>query len=151
MNNCLQCDQQTENSKFCNRSCAAKFNNKKYPKRKSEGLCAKCNKAIPRRHKYCIDCRLQHCFFEQNKSIKELFIYGHHRSSIYVKIRHHSRKVVKERLQICQKCGWDKHVECCHIKSISDFSEDTLISTVNHPDNLILLCPNCHWVFGHKV
>jgi len=49
----------------------------------------------------------------------------------------------------CEKCGYDKHVEACHIKPISSFTEDTLIDTINHPDNLIALCPNCHWEFDN--
>lgn len=49
----------------------------------------------------------------------------------------------------CQRCGYDKHVEACHIKPISSFPNDTLISVINHKDNLIALCPNCHWEFDN--
>ena len=45
----------------------------------------------------------------------------------------------------CMKCGYDKHYEVCHIKGISTFSDDTPISEINNLDNLIALCPNCHW------
>ena len=50
----------------------------------------------------------------------------------------------------CQKCGYDKHVEACHIKPISSFPNNTLIDTINAPDNLLALCPNCHWEFDHN-
>ena len=45
----------------------------------------------------------------------------------------------------CSRCPYSKHVEVAHIKAIASFSEDTLLSVVNHPDNLVVLCPNCHW------
>lgn len=40
-----------------------------------------------------------------------------------------------------------KHVECAHIKNISDFKLSDKLSDVNHIDNLIWLCPNHHWEF----
>ena len=52
--------------------------------------------------------------------------------------------------QICMKCGYDKHVEVCHIKPIRQFSEDTLLSVINDKTNLLLLCPNCHWEYDNK-
>lgn len=42
MNKCLECGNQTVNPKFCNRSCAAKYNNKHYPKRKRTKNTAVC-------------------------------------------------------------------------------------------------------------
>ncbi|NDG25698.1 MAG: HNH endonuclease [Proteobacteria bacterium] len=46
-------------------------------------------------------------------------------------------------------CIYDKHFEVAHIKPISEFSKDTLITIVNDPSNLIPLCPNCHWEFDN--
>ena len=51
----------------------------------------------------------------------------------------------------CKNCGYDKHVEVCHIKSISEFDKTSLISEINSLDNLIYLCPNCHWEYDHKI
>jgi predicted restriction endonuclease len=45
----------------------------------------------------------------------------------------------------CAVCGYDKHVEICHIKGIQDFDENDTISAVNNMNNLIALCANCHW------
>ena len=47
----------------------------------------------------------------------------------------------------CTSCGYDKHVEIHHIKSISSFIVDSTATLydVNNPDNLVYLCPNCHW------
>ena len=59
-------------------------------------------------------------------------------------------KLVKDELANgCEQCGWKHHVEVCHIKSISDFSKDTVVSVINDRSNLKLLCPNCHWLFDH--
>lgn len=44
---------------FCSKSCAAKYNNKRYHKRKLSNICKTCNKLIPANNKYCIDCRPQ--------------------------------------------------------------------------------------------
>jgi len=51
----------------------------------------------------------------------------------------------------CEICGYEKHVEVCHRKPVSEFSEDSLISEINHIDNLIGLCPNHHWEFDHGL
>lgn len=50
---------------------------------------------------------------------------------------------------ICQECGYDKHINVCHIRDVSDFPMDALIGEINHLDNLVGLCPNHHWEFDH--
>ena len=47
----------------------------------------------------------------------------------------------------CFICGYDKHVELCHIKPISEFPPETLVSEVNDISNVVQLCRNCHWEF----
>ena len=49
----------------------------------------------------------------------------------------------------CACCGYDKHVELAHIKPVSSFDVNTLISVVNSEENVIQLCPNCHWEFDN--
>ena len=44
------------NSKFCGRSCAAKYNNRKFPKRKPTGFCKKCGEPNTKSRVYCSDC-----------------------------------------------------------------------------------------------
>lgn len=69
----------------------------------------------------------------------------------YDSIRGWSRKkiIASNKELKCEECGYDKHVEIAHIKSISSFREDTMISEINSFDNLKILCPNCHWEFDH--
>ena len=52
---------------------------------------------------------------------------------------------------VCGNCGYDKHVEIHHIKSISSFPLDTVIKIINSLNNLVLLCPNCHWEMEHNL
>jgi predicted restriction endonuclease len=51
----------------------------------------------------------------------------------------------------CEICGYTNHVEVAHIKPVSEFSDDTPISEINNPDNLIGLCPNHHWEFDNGL
>lgn len=44
-------------AKFCSRSCAAKVNNARSPKRKPQGACSECGKPIWKSRVYCADCR----------------------------------------------------------------------------------------------
>lgn len=56
-NTCLQCKRPTSNPRFCDRSCAAKFNNRIHPKRKPEGRCTACGAVVESRQKLCPSCR----------------------------------------------------------------------------------------------
>lgn len=51
----------------------------------------------------------------------------------------------------CAICGYDKHVEVAHIKSVSDFSDSATIKEINSIDNLIGLCPNHHWEYDNGI
>ena len=44
---------------FCSKSCAAKYNNKQFPKRQVEGECKVCKKSISTRKTFCTDCNPQ--------------------------------------------------------------------------------------------
>jgi len=74
-------------------------------------------------------------------------------ANAYDSIRAHARSILRYRINAgagCEECGWSRHVQVCHIKSIKSFSENALVSEINHLNNLKLLCPNCHWLFDHK-
>lgn len=51
----------------------------------------------------------------------------------------------------CKVCGYENHVEVCHIKSVSSFGDNDLITDINSFDNLIGLCPNHHWEFDNGI
>jgi hypothetical protein len=152
---CINCKKQTKNPKFCSKSCAATYNNSKFPKRKPENRCIDCNKLITCERKRCEE---HYLIWQENKKAKDLTLKDaiyekHHRSSAFALIRSRARQVAKK-IKIdkeCQICGYNKHVEIAHINPISSFSESVLISEINSPDNLAALCPNCHWEFDHNL
>lgn len=51
----------------------------------------------------------------------------------------------------CAVCGYSHYFEVAHIKPVSAFSDDTPVSEINNPDNLIGLCPNHHWEFDNGL
>lgn len=66
-------------------------------------------------------------------------------------IRRHAVKIYEssDKPKACNKCGYNKHYEICHIKAVSDFVDETLVEEINSINNLIALCPNCHWEFDN--
>ena len=115
---------------------------------KSQYDLCKCGKQKTKKSSLCQSC----CNTKQQKyeTLKDILHYRkkYGQSSAFNIIRGRARSIVSSDSR-CQHCGYDKHVEVCHIKPISSFSDDTPIDTINHPNNLILLCPNCYWEFDH--
>ena len=144
---CLTCGLEHNNPKFCSRSCAAKWTNKNYPKRKKVRLdkwCEICGISIDSRSNRCRKC----CSSLGDITLNEAIYEKHHRSSAYALVRTRARTIAKQiGLDTCQKCGYNKHVEIAHVKGISTFEGDTLISVINSKENLMALCPNCHWEY----
>lgn len=97
----------------------------------------------------CKDCRSKQRGLESNITIDSTIgdkTYTKHKYAKYGYIRWHARKVAKEAgMNRCVNCPYDKHVEIGHIKPISEFDPSTTIREVNKLENLIALCPNCHW------
>ena len=159
MQNCKNCGQNTKNNVFCSRSCAASFNNKVVPKRATKKKCHICgNKVKSYRHNKC-ETHWQEYLeskpeFIRNKTLKEYFhkksLQNLHSSSKSAHIRLLARSWFKHlTLLPCDKCGYKLHVELFHIKPISSFNENSTLGEVNSPNNIIQLCPNCHWEFDN--
>lgn len=76
---------------------------------------------------------------------------GQHPSWFNAQLRQHCRATNKDiASKPCQNCSYALHVELCHITAVSTFSEDTKISEINSPENLLGLCRNCHWEFDNN-
>ena len=95
---------------------------------------------------FCKACRPN---YGEDMTLKESIYTNNGKANTYSLVRGRARTIMSH-IKECQKCGYDKHVEVAHIKAISIFDENTLISVINHPSNLLVLCPNCHWEFDHK-
>lgn len=165
-NYCLHCNsiiQVKENQrvsevrvkKFCNSNCAAKHNNglrgkltkEEEKERRKKCKCPKCSKPIKCSSKRCLSCAK----LEQNKVTKGKFIKRFKsRTNARVSLQGKAkRNYIKNNPNTKCFFGYSKHLQVCHIKSISSFSDDTLISEINDPNNLIGMCPNHHWEYDN--
>jgi hypothetical protein len=118
-------------------------------------MCDKCGIWCGSGRKYCKDCRIKvkQDLKEQSLQAKKsdaVYLAGEI-SNRYAKIRYHAREMYSKELTKCERCGYDKHVEICHIKAIKQFSEESTIKEINDRSNIIGLCPNCHWEFDHGL
>ena len=140
-------------SHFCTRSCAAVYNNTHRPSRLKK-KCKSCSCLIISQWTYCEDCRVnkrrQTDMFDESKSIA-YYASKTNDMNKYRGVRLLAKRTTRLWPQICKICSYSLHVETCHIRSISSFPTDTLVSVVNADDNMILLCRNCHWEFDHGI
>lgn len=153
---CLECGEITDNPKFCTRSCAAKYNNRTSPKRKTRRRCLKCDSLVDHwSDRYCQQhIQEREDNHPKNKTIGEYRLAsrlkGHHPTSTHASIRGLARSWLKHLRELpCARCGYDKHVELAHIKAVTEFPDEALLSEVNCETNVIQLCPNCHWEFDN--
>jgi hypothetical protein len=161
-NKCLYCNgpilyikgklRDTKVKKFCNTSCAASHNNK-IPKRKKLNQYSTCECGNTK-GRYVEVCRA--CFLDKkdlgNKTIGELKAIYNNYFKFRIRIAKAARDIFKTiTTKSCVNCGYDKHVQAAHIKSVASFSDDVLISEINNKKNLIPLCPNCHWEYDNGL
>jgi Zn finger protein HypA/HybF involved in hydrogenase expression len=140
--NCLECNNEFNKrtteikrhpNNFCSRSCAGKYNNRKYPKKELKGLCLHCKIKIPSKNLFCSNqCKQNSHFNTQLQKIKENLI--------------REPKTIKNVLNTinknCWNCKlppiWDNKILIMQLDHIDGNSDNNFL------DNLRLLCPNCH-------
>ena len=140
--NCIVCHSKTKNPKFCSRSCSAKFNNKRFPKRSKTKTCRLCHILIPSSRSFCDEC-----FSGKNpKGVEKLskWLNGEWRGGTDYGLSQTVRNYLLELSNYsCSKCGFcTVHPDDGHtILEINHIDGNGL----NHsPNNLEVLCPNCH-------
>ena len=155
----------TRRNRFCSLSCSASYNNKRKEYHKKIIPCPTCGKSMllrPKGHirKYCDTCvplaRLRQN--KEGKPPKERTLEGVKAatSNPYF-FRGIVNKYAREmyirtgRPFSCFVCGYQTHVEICHIDPISKFPGITLLTVVNASRNLVALCRNHHWELDHKI
>jgi hypothetical protein len=73
-------------------------------------------------------------------------IKGRHPSWLHAHVRNFCRSWLNHLTKkACARCGYDKHVELCHLKALSEFGDETLLGEINSEKNVVQLCRNCHW------
>ena len=131
---CLNCQTETTNPKFCSQSCAATYNNKKFPKRS-------------RPPRYCLNCKIKLTHGVKYCSNKCQQEYRYHNVSIPkikagIAIRGARRFLIETYGEICSECGqkpkWNGKKLKLHLDHIDGHR------TNNKIENLRLVCPNCH-------
>lgn len=146
MNNCLNCNKETKNAKYCSRTCSVSKNNKLQPKRQKKiKPCKLCKSPTKGRKVFCENCK----GMEDIMTLAELKYKKSLPQQTLNYIRYLSRQRGKKLFSQCVNCGYNKHIEIAHIKSITSFPDSAKLGEVNHPSNLLGLCPNCHWEFDH--
>ncbi len=157
INKCQCCQKDTKNDKYCSEQCFAKSKNRSIKSTKLK-KCKACDNKINRRKTYCQECKNKGCkdtvngIIDNDVILSEVIYDNHHRSSAFSLVRNRARSIaLKNNMKSCLICGYDKHIEICHIKPISSFSLDTKISEINHLSNLCPLCPNHHWEYDNGL
>lgn len=155
--------------KFCSQSCAVKSN-----RLKSNGMntpkprtCKRCNETFYKTDNHGSKIHCQKCIIplediarintERTKSMTIMEYMDKEgkkkRDSIWTRIyiRTLNRKWNTGLQDLpCQVCGYSLHVELSHIKQITDFPPEATLGEINHPSNILVLCPNCHWELDHN-
>lgn len=161
INKCSVCGNETSNPKYCSRSCSAKETNKLYPKKIRKTKCLKCDNITKSyRTKFCEEHQEEYIKtrfdYIKDKTLEEYWdkesLKNLHTSSKNAHIRALARSNLKHLTSLpCANCGYDKHVELCHIKAVSKFLPSDKVGDVNSEKNIIQLCRNCHWEFDNGL
>lgn len=137
---CIECSNKTSNPKFCSRSCAATYNNKKSPKRSMEGRCKKCQTSISSGRTYCKECWYGE---DRHNKVGEWLsgkFSGGTDYGLSETIRNYLLKINKYR---CSSCGFNK-THPSDGKTILEINHINGDGTDHRFKNLEVLCPNCH-------
>lgn len=149
---CLQCEVETNNPKFCSTSCAAKYNNRIRPKRRRRRyFCKSCGVETGYRRNYCASCNPTRPRDFGNVTLAEIKSRTRYQANAWIRNLARRAYYASNKPQHCIQCGYSRHIEICHLKPIQNFPESATISVVNSLDNLVALCPNCHWELDHGI
>jgi hypothetical protein len=162
---CLKCNSpfksKREKAMFCSINCSTTYMNINSPRKKNRKICTKCLETTKSwRHTLCErhwqEYKDSKPDLYLNRTLKEYFekdsLKDLHPSSKSAHIRGLANSWFKHlKLLPCANCDYPLHVELCHIRAISDFDENSLLREVNSIENIIQLCPNCHWELDNNL
>lgn len=149
---CKRCnkhfEKKTYNQLFCSKRCQENYNQLNW-QRHHKNNCKQCGITVKLTSSLC-----KKCIAQSRKIIKSTMTLGQLKSlskrprQWESRIRTEARDIVGEG-HSCFNCNYSLHFEVCHIKPIASFDEEELVSTINSPQNLTVLCRNCHWEQEH--
>lgn len=148
--------------KFCNNKCSNIYNNSL--RRRKQSVCKTCGKEFDRYKtdagrwswsKNCQKCQESgygNSITFLNKTKSQVYQENKTKQSARNAICGNAKIVYKHSSKVykCVVCGYDLHVDICHLRAVSDFSDDTKIEVINDINNLVALCPNHHWELDNK-
>lgn len=131
--------------KYCNRECMGMAHAKRYQENRT------IKKIQSRKEKHLAKLEREKLYLARTK--EDCLSSSATRASGRIRICKHARDRYKKLVGVskCFVCGYDKYTEVCHKKSVSSFPGSATLDEINSVDNLISLCPNCHWEFDHGL
>lgn len=144
---CKNCNEvftskKSENRTFCSKSCASSFNNR-LRRAGNERFCEHCDLKLQKRQKRF--CNAYCSGQEIKQKLINNWLNGDYKSvNVKEGLSRTIRKfLIEKNNHKCEECGWDKinpSTGVCPLE-IDHINGD---STDNSPENLKVLCPNCH-------
>jgi len=140
MKKCKQCEKELKNQKniFCSSSCAAKYNNPRYHKKKDR-FCLQCEEKLLKEKKYhnkFCDSKCSNLYKFENVTLKRFNDGNVSKNTTLRKI------LINLYGNYCFECkqpnNWNEKELILEVDHIDGNSDNNL------PKNLRLLCPNCH-------
>jgi|GEM_PF-1188099 len=142
--------QKAPSRKFCDSSCAARYNNRKFPKRQPEGRCKTCQVPIPARRSYCARPCEQVAIRARSRTPETK-----RREGIQGVVTWRQRtklRAVAYKGGRCQRCGYDRCIQALQFHHLDPNQKDFTISGKtmawerirDEIDKCVLLCANCH-------
>lgn len=131
---CKNCEEETDNPRFCSNSCPATYNNSRRKRVRNTKNCKNenCNNEFFGQNSYCRECIDKRIHLDARR------VYNLEDAETD---KTRKKILVKERGARCEECrrktwmGRDITLELHHIDGDS---------SNNNPDNLMIICPNCH-------
>lgn len=145
--------------KYCSRPCASKAigqqlqeHNRAVGKKRAPRVCGLCPNELGSSNTsgLCIACYLERASERREQTTLKELRRTHTTAEFHAKVRAWARKEYDGPMA-CEACGYETHVDICHVQPVAAFPSDTRIADVNRRSNLVALCRNHHWEFDNGL
>ena len=109
---CLSCGKETKNPKFCSSSCAARYLNRAFPKRKRQRFyCKMCGAEAGYRRTYCKNCDPTKPLDFSGVTIAEIRSRARYQANAWIRKLARRAYYESDKPRRCWKCGYSQHFE----------------------------------------